>query len=240
MQLKIGLEKYFEDKAIAWAVDYPGCFAYGEDEQEALMRIPDAFLAYQNWINHKAGDASWLKHVSDFDIRLLESFHNYRINSHYEVVEQDGNIIMAWFHVDWLPLTSQECSRIDRLLDWSRKDLLDLIAVIPEDQMDIHLANERWSIREILNHIGGAEWWYLERLNLAGISRTELPKDLFERLDLIRKQLKKILPEFQDRELVTGKGGEFWSPRKVLRRSLWHEKDHIVHIQKLLFQLQNL
>ena len=29
---------------------------------------------------------------------------------------------------------------------------------------------------------------------------------------------------------------EFWSARKVLRRAVWHERDHIFHIQKLLSQ----
>lgn len=240
MQLKIGLEMYYEEKAIAWALDYPGCFAYGEDEQEALIRVPDAFLAYQNWINHKAGDTSWLQDVSDFDIRLLESFHNYRINNNYEVVDQGGRTIMSWFQMDWLPLTSLDYNRNARLLDWSRKDLLDLIAIIPVVLMDKQIENERWSIKEILNHIGSSEWWYLERLNLAGFSRSELPKDPFERLAVVRKQLKNILPDLIDQELVTGKEGEFWSPRKMIRRTLWHEKDHIVHIQKLLLQLQNL
>jgi ferritin len=34
-------------------------------------------------------------------------------------------------------------------------------------------------------------------------------------------------------KLVVGVNGEFWSPRKVLRRALWHERDHTEHIRKL-------
>lgn len=37
MHIKIGIDSNYENKAIAWALDYPGCFAYGEDEQEALI-----------------------------------------------------------------------------------------------------------------------------------------------------------------------------------------------------------
>ena len=33
--------------------------------------------------------------------------------------------------------------------------------------------------------------------------------------------------------------GEIWSPRKLLRRALWHELDHIGHIYKLLVKLNN-
>jgi hypothetical protein len=31
-----------------------------------------------------------------------------------------------------------------------------------------------------------------------------------------------------------GTDGEFWSPRKLLRRAVWHERDHTEHIRKLL------
>jgi hypothetical protein len=37
---------------------------------------------------------------------------------------------------------------------------------------------------------------------------------------------------------VVGVEGEMWSPRKVLRRAVWHERDHTEHIRKLLFQKQ--
>jgi len=28
--------------------------------------------------------------------------------------------------------------------------------------------------------------------------------------------------------------GEIWSPRKALRRAVWHERDHTEHIRKIL------
>jgi hypothetical protein len=234
MILKIGLETPFENKAIAWALEHPGCFAYGDDEREALARMTDAFLAYQNWVNLKAGRNSWLQQITDFDIRVLESFHNYHINENYEVTDLDGETIMSWFQYDWNPLKTIEIDRINQLLDWSRKDLLDLIDTIPIDLWDQQYPNERWNIRGIIKHIGNAEWWYLERLNLADVARKHLPEDPIERIKFTRHRIKTILPQFNDQEIVIGKNGEFWSPRKLIRRTLWHEKDHIVHINKLL------
>jgi hypothetical protein len=32
--------------------------------------------------------------------------------------------------------------------------------------------------------------------------------------------------------------GETWSARKVLRRAMWHERDHTQHIRKLRQQLR--
>lgn len=34
--------------------------------------------------------------------------------------------------------------------------------------------------------------------------------------------------------LKVGIDGEFWSPRKMLRRAVWHERDHTFHIDKLI------
>lgn len=33
-----------------------------------------------------------------------------------------------------------------------------------------------------------------------------------------------------------GQGGELWSARKVILRALWHERDHMQHIERLLLE----
>jgi hypothetical protein len=43
-----------------------------------------------------------------------------------------------------------------------------------------------------------------------------------------------VLPGLEGKHQVVGVDGEFWSPRKILRRALWHERDHTEHIKKLL------
>jgi|GEM_PF-3187094 hypothetical protein len=46
--------------------------------------------------------------------------------------------------------------------------------------------------------------------------------------------LLKSLPGLEASDKVVGVDGEFWSPRKVLRRAIWHERDHTAHSKKLL------
>jgi hypothetical protein len=53
-------------------------------------------------------------------------------------------------------------------------------------------------------------------------------------LEKVRNLLNGILPTLKDKNQVVGVDGEFWSPRKVLRRALWHARDHTEHIRKLL------
>jgi len=49
----------------------------------------------------------------------------------------------------------------------------------------------------------------------------------------VRARLLEVLPSLVGVEQVVGRRGELWSPRKLLRRALWHERDHAEHIRKL-------
>ena len=233
MHIKIGIDMNFENRAIAWALDYPGCFAYGDNDQEVLLWFPQAFIKYQQWVNQKAGKNSWLKDIRDFDVRLVESFKNFQVKD-YEVVNQGGKTVMSWFQQDWLPLNRAEVLQGLQILNWSREDLLSLVSSLSPDQLRKEYTGERWNIAGILKHISSSEWWYLERLGLAGMTRYALPHDPIERLTLVRERFLAVLPNLAGEEMVHGRDGELWSPRKVLRRTAWHERDHYFHIQKLL------
>jgi hypothetical protein len=232
MRIKIGLENYYEGRSLAWVLDYPGCFAYGADGGEAILRVPEALLRYKEWISSHLPD-SWMKDLADFNIHLEESFSVYTINERHELAS-DGYEVNAWFRYDWNPLSAEDIHRGSLILEWSRADLLDLVASLNPAQMDCEFEGERWSIAGVLGHIANAEHWYLDRLGLAESTRRDLPKDVFERLYIVRQRLNAVLPEFESLSKVVGVDGEFWSPRKLLRRATGHEIDHIDHILKLI------
>jgi hypothetical protein len=50
----------------------------------------------------------------------------------------------------------------------------------------------------------------------------------------VRVHLVSLLPTLVGVAQVIELDGELWSPRKLLRRTLWHEREHTVHIQRLL------
>jgi len=233
MQILVGLENGMDGRPLAWALEHPGCYAFGEDSSSAVVNMATAFLQYKAWITHHARE-SWLVNVQDVDIKLAEVWDVYNIDSDYNTVVNAGYEVNAWFRYDWKPLTRLEVRRALQILSFSRKDLLELIKPVPAEELDRKYPNERWSIRGVLGHIANAEHWYMQRLDLAGVERRELPEDIFERLRVVRERLELVLPAQEGIDLVRGKDGEFWSPRKLLRRAAWHERDHIEHIQKLL------
>ena len=230
MLIRTGVENNMEGRSIAWALEHPGCFAYGLDGEAALEALPAAWRAYVTWISTHTSQ-SWLSD-EPAESRLEDAWDGYAIDELFERSQQ-GYEVNAWFLHDWKPLTQLEIERGLHVLSWSRSDLLATVANLSEDKLSQSYAGERWNILGILKHIAGAEWWYLDRLGLA-FPRNEVPGQPFARLEKVRGHFIQVLPSLAGIQQVTGVSGEFWSPRKILRRAAWHELDHIAHIQKLL------
>jgi hypothetical protein len=217
MRIRVGLENGVDGRSIAWALDFPGCFADGAGGPEALVALPRALVDYEAWVERHARP-SWLPDLGEIDIRLAETWQVYTIAD--DLTEaSDGYEVNAWFRDDWRPLSAEEIDRGLQMLCWSRADLLAAAAGASPTAMDEKQPGERWAVRGVLNHVAGAEWWYLDRLDLAGLTL---------------EQLERALPGLAGVQRVLGKEGEFWSPRKLLRRALWHERDHVGHVLKLV------
>lgn len=230
MIFRIGLENNIEGRSLAWVLGHPGCFSVGRNGAQALAGVPQAVRDYVDWIADRSS-RSWL--IPDhIETVLEETWQVYDIDDTYRLVES-GYSVNAWFRNDWLPLTVEDVEHGLLLLTWSRVELLDLAGGLSTEQLGRPFPGERWDIAGILRHIGGAEWWYLDRMGLA-FPRQEVPDEPFERLEVVRLRLREALPGLVGSNLVLGADGEFWSPRKLLRRAVWHERDHTRHIRKLL------
>jgi hypothetical protein len=226
---RIGLENGAEGRSQAWVLEHPGCFAYGPDGDAALRAASQAIRDYGEWIARRSGER-WLPD-DPFEVELADTWQVYSINESFQRVDE-GYEVNAWFLDDWRPLTADEVGRGRKLLEWSREDLLAAVAGLSDEALDLRLPDQRWSIRGVLGHVGGAEWWYLDRLGLA-FPRALVPQDPFERLRVVRAHLNDVLPGLTGSRQVLGTDGEFWSPRKLLRRAVWHERDHTGHIWQL-------
>jgi hypothetical protein len=233
MIFRIGIENNNDDRTIAWALDHPGCFTYGGNSQEAQKNFPGAARDYAAWIARHG--ESWLD--DKVEMIVEETFDAYFINGAYERVERGGDTYMveSFFVQDWKPLLPHEIGQALKLLAWSRADLLNVLKGLSAEKLEQTYPDERWNINGILKHIAGAEWWYQERIGHPFPEDEEdLPADPVERLIVVRDHFNSLLPNLNGVDNVIGLDGEIWSPRKALRRALWHERDHTEHIRKLL------
>ena len=233
MIFQVGVENNNEGRSIAWALEHPGCFAYGTNADGCVLNLESALSKYAGWILHHETH-TWLS-FSDAEIETVinGTWDVYYINDDLDkTTEADGYNVDSFFPYDWKPLTELEIKHGLAMLGWSRDDILKSVQGLSPEKLEATYPGERWSIKGILGHVAGAEWWYLDRLGLA-FPRQQMPEEPLARLEKVRRHLASTLVKLEGVKRVIGVDGEFWSPRKLLRRALWHERDHNEHIRKL-------
>jgi DinB superfamily len=234
MMVRVGIENNNDNRSIAWALEHPGCFAYGRDAEEACANMTQAVQDYAAWIRQHG--MSWMD-GEPVEIRIEETFDAYVVHQELDGVGDSAQdyMIESFFRYDAEPLGGTDIERAFKLLDWSRQDLLGAVQGLSAQQLNEKRPGERWSINGILNHVAHAEWWYQERLDMRFPDREDdLPADPLEALEIVRSHFTSVLPRQAGVHHMLDVEAETWSPRKMLRRAAWHERDHTQHIRKLL------
>jgi hypothetical protein len=232
MIIRIGIDKGFENKVVAYALDYPGCFAYGMDETEALLRLPQALLNYEVWIKDHTEDC-WVN-FTEMDLRVTDVMDSFVINeeSHPELAGVEVN---AFFEDDLKLVTEIEVERALLVFTWQRDELYGGISTLSQEVLEKQYPDQRWNILGILKHIANAENWYLSRLGYSNLRKDQLPEQPLARLEMMQDAISTEFRQFPGDNRVLNIDGETWSCRKILRRTLWHQRDHIEHIKQLVF-----
>jgi hypothetical protein len=205
---------------IAHVPDLPGCFTADPNLDLALKAVPAGIDAYLTWCRGHGLRVSGLS----APMIVGEVIRSWTYEADQEV--------NAFFAADRPPVTSEELPEYEHLLGATRRDLIAAVDGLRIEQMEREFPGERWPILGIMRHVANAEWWYLDRMGMS-FPRSQLVEDPFERLDQVRGHLLDSLPALGQRQSVLVMGGEIWSARKVLRRALWHERDHVQHLQRL-------
>jgi hypothetical protein len=148
MIFRIGIENNNDDRSIAWALDHPGCFAYGQNSQEAQRNFLQAAHEYIAWIARH--EDPWLD--NDVEVLVEETFEPYFVNSSFERVRRGKGTYMveSFFLNEWKPLLPDEIERALKLLAWSRADLLDLVKGLSPEKLAETYPNERGRSMEFL------------------------------------------------------------------------------------------
>lgn len=138
----------------------------------------------------------------------------------------------ATFKPDLVPLSRAEVDHYLKLLAESRRRLLLLRPLIddapdPAARLDFHPAPKRMSIRRQLQHIASCERWYLTKV-WPGLGRLARAPDVWARLATVRDLVVRTFQAQPEASLalVREVNGEVWTPRKVVRRLMYHEKFH--------------
>jgi predicted RNase H-like HicB family nuclease len=203
----------------AWALDLPGCFVWGQDEADALSRLPAAIMAYVDFMErHRVALPAEAPYG---EVAVVERFQCWW-DSDYEVDPT--------FFTDEGAVSAADVVFIRDALLATRPELLAAADAAGEGR-----AGER-TVDEMLHHVATAEWFYGSRLeedprSVWGFARRE-ETDPRRRLAAVRDwTLARLesLPELGPLERIHR--GERWTPRKLLRRYLYHELDHLLELR---------
>ncbi len=195
---------------VAWVLDVPGCFATAPSERAAMGQVREALATYALWRQQHLDP---LVLEEPLALQIDERFHSFFSASDYRV--------NACFHADRLPLTEAEVVEGCRILHYTRHDLLMVL------QAATRLDEQ---IQEVLRHITQAERWYFASL---GLEQAALDADVFAALDVVRRQSVEWLEQLAGDATYHERMQEGWTARKVLRRTIWHERDHTGQLRQL-------
>ncbi|MBC7221168.1 DinB family protein [Candidatus Bipolaricaulota bacterium] len=234
----VGLEIGEGGWTYAWVLDLPGCFSRGGSPGEALELLPPRIERHLGWL-------SGFEPVprTERGIAVLEEVRDPRC----PVRRGDTRALFAW---DGLAPADEEFERDLRWMARHRQTLLSLVEGLPpagldagEDGPDIHDLRAP-SVRRVLRHIAGAEYWYLTRIPAQAPLPAEEPDDVFALLSAVRSAAEPVLRELFATDATkvvevpettwSGTFTEGWTLRKILRRALWHEAFHIEEIRRHL------
>jgi hypothetical protein len=224
--LHLGIEDMEPGNWVAWVFELPGCYARGTMRDEAIDSVPPVVA---DLTARLAAAGFAVTHISSpFTYEVAEEFRAYPSRPDY--------LVNAFFENDKTVLEQRDVEYAIQLFHLNRRDLLSIINGLSPDQLDRDIPGEaQKNLRGILRHIGTAEWWYWDRLDMA-FPRGERPDDIFQLLPNIRGYTLQRLSDLIHRPLCTERSGEKWSPRKLVRRAIWHERVHTLQIARYLKQ----
>lgn len=201
---------------IATVADVPGCMARGASRDEAAANARRALPDYLALLE-KYGVATdpW----KAIDPAALEVRDTTPVD---------------WFEDDFRPLEEHEIRHFLHQMEGSRAALLALVRGVSTDDMERRPTPETWSVRQALEHLMETEVALLSNLEKwpeHGLPTLQAVHRLaFQRFSVL---------EPEDTNVDHRIYGRRWSTRRVMRRILEHEYEHIGHIREILAALSS-
>lgn len=224
---RLALEDMEPGHWIAWALDLPGCYSSATTLEKAVADAPAAIAAYFAWRSEQ--DCSFPIPSGTVETQVVETFQAFAAK------DAPDTIVNAFFEDDRRPLANWEIQSALLMLEWTRRDLDVVIKAMRPEQRSKPDARPagRETPADLLRHIADAENWYLSQLGLA-LAKEHLPVDPPERLAAVRANSRAQLRLLAGEAGFTMAHAEQWSARKIVRRMLWHERDHTQQIARML------
>jgi predicted RNase H-like HicB family nuclease len=218
MAYSVTLEHGSDGSCLAWVHELPGCFVRGTSRDDVAAKLPRAIDDFLAWLR---GSGEPVDGSRSHDFVVVE-----QVESIVETSEDTEALVLA----DRKRLTGDEWARIERWLAHSRRDVLEALDRIPQDQLESRAEGSSRTLREELMHIAFVELmyaaWTFDLRTTAGL------REYLEWTRSIAAARMRDMSEHDDgsvtyAEWAGAPGPEEWTARKAARRLVWHELLHL-------------
>jgi hypothetical protein len=217
-------------KTMVHVLEMLGCIANGPTTDFALEKTPDAIERFLRFRHHHGESVD-----PDGDIETQIEEH---IMEGIWLGNGDPSIV---FKPDLIPLGIDEMESLIQRLEWMRLDMFDLVSTLSAEELDRKPEKGR-PIRTILEHILGSEYNYMyafgrpEGLPGSGSIVKKREGGLLEWMAYVRsveiERLRSLSEEQRSEPFIHWKYTR--TARKVMRRMLEHQWEHLVEIEDRL------
>ena len=208
---------YVQGEGSYWLAHVPvlrGCIASGTTRDNATANARRAFRAYLELLDARGVS---IEHWRDLD---PDTFEVRDLAADRVVPEDFGR------------LEEHELRDFLHQFEASRAALLSLVRDISADELERKPNETMWSVREALEHVMLTEASLLSRLE-------KWPADPYNTLQAVHRMAfqRFTVMEPPDTDLDHVVLGRRWTTRKVMRRILEHEFEHLGHIKEIVAAL---
>jgi len=208
---------YVQGEGSYWLAHVPvlrGCIASGTTRDDAIANARRAFRAYLELLDARGVSIEHWKDLepATFEVRDLPTDR---------VVPEDIG-----------PLEEHEIRDFLHQFEASRAALISLVRDISAEEIERKPSETMWSVREALEHVMLTEADFLSRLE-------KWPADPYNTLQAVHRLVfqRFTVMEPADTALDHVVMGRRWTTRKVMRRMLEHEFEHLGHIKEIVAAL---
>jgi predicted RNase H-like HicB family nuclease len=209
---------YVQGEGSYWLAHVPalrGCIASGTTREDAIANARRAFRSYLELLEARGVS---IEHWKDLD---PQTFAVKDLPADRVVPEDVGR------------MEEHELRDFLHQFEASRAALLSVVRDISAEDLERKPNDATWSVREALEHVMLTEASLLSRLE-------KWPADPYNTLQAVHRMAfqRFTIMEPPDTELDHEVMGRRWTTRKVMRRILEHEFEHLGHIKEIAAALR--
>jgi predicted RNase H-like HicB family nuclease/uncharacterized damage-inducible protein DinB len=223
-----------KQRSMVHVLDLLGCIAKGSTTDEAIANTPDAIRTYLKFLKRHARSAP-IDLGGEFKTKIVE---------HVMEGQWLGNGDPALvFQFDLEPITPKEIETYLQHLEWLRAEVIKLVSGLTHAQLEFDPKNKQRPIRIMLEHMLESEYFYLssclgpiEGLPATGSIVRKREGDLLKWMSHVRsieiERLQALTTEERSKAIEHWK--QTWTARKMFRRMLEHEWEHLIELAERL------